>query len=303
MNFDNTTVNSIQDIPLPSNPSLNQVTMTNDHPEIHTKRRQVRNACTNCQKACKKCDDARPCPRCIRYNLSDTCVSSTRKERKKGVKRGPYKQRETSPTKSSKKKNINQNESPNINMNHHLTNNENNSNHHHDNPNNHSNVPTTSTYPPSSHPIPYTTYPPHLNQYHYEGYNKLPPYMVGPFAYPPIMHFQHPPPPPHHFQQQQPSNETNPQPYGPPPPGLMNQQHPETPYYIPPQHINEFSHLAFSKENHSETHHNTQPMTPAPSTSTSSTSSPHTQGTEDEPASMNRLSQLCSAALDNQAPE
>ncbi|CEP19208.1 hypothetical protein [Parasitella parasitica] len=58
------------------------------------KRKQVKNACTNCQKACKKCDDARPCPRCIKYGIADTCVNSVRKERKKGIKRGPYKRRQ-----------------------------------------------------------------------------------------------------------------------------------------------------------------------------------------------------------------
>ncbi|KAI9236504.1 MAG: hypothetical protein BYD32DRAFT_20771 [Podila humilis] len=47
----------------------------------------------NCQKACKKCDEGRPCTRCIKYGLTDTCVDSTRKVRKKGVKRGPYKRR------------------------------------------------------------------------------------------------------------------------------------------------------------------------------------------------------------------
>ena len=59
------------------------------------KRRQVKNACTNCQKACKKCDDARPCLRCVKYGMQEACVSSQRKERKKGVKRGPYKKRES----------------------------------------------------------------------------------------------------------------------------------------------------------------------------------------------------------------
>ncbi len=44
----------------------------------------------NCQKACKKCDDQRPCERCTKYGLEDTCRDSERKERKKGVKRGPY---------------------------------------------------------------------------------------------------------------------------------------------------------------------------------------------------------------------
>ncbi|KAL1924190.1 uncharacterized protein VTP21DRAFT_7225 [Calcarisporiella thermophila] len=57
------------------------------------KRHQVKNACVNCQKACKKCDDGRPCQRCIKYGLTDTCVNSPRKERKKGIKRGPYKRR------------------------------------------------------------------------------------------------------------------------------------------------------------------------------------------------------------------
>ncbi|PPQ63180.1 hypothetical protein CVT24_005725 [Panaeolus cyanescens] len=61
---------------------------------IRTKRRQVKNACTHCQKACKKCDDARPCLRCVKYGYSDECVDSQRKERKKGVKRGPYKKRD-----------------------------------------------------------------------------------------------------------------------------------------------------------------------------------------------------------------
>lgn len=60
------------------------------------KRKQVKNACVNCQKACKKCDIGRPCQRCIKYGLTDTCVNSVRKERKKGVKRGPYKKRNKS---------------------------------------------------------------------------------------------------------------------------------------------------------------------------------------------------------------
>ncbi|KAH6918826.1 hypothetical protein BKA70DRAFT_1248425 [Coprinopsis sp. MPI-PUGE-AT-0042] len=61
---------------------------------IRPKRRQVKNACTRCQKACKKCDDARPCLRCVRYGCTDGCISSVRKERKKGFKRGPYKKRD-----------------------------------------------------------------------------------------------------------------------------------------------------------------------------------------------------------------
>ncbi|WWD08275.1 hypothetical protein V865_006386 [Kwoniella europaea PYCC6329] len=56
------------------------------------KRIQVRIACTHCQKACKKCSNTRPCERCVKYGLTD-CVDSTRKPRKTGIKRGPYKRR------------------------------------------------------------------------------------------------------------------------------------------------------------------------------------------------------------------
>ena len=63
-------------------------------PPLRSKRRQVKNACTNCQKACKKCDDARPCLRCVKYGISEECIDSQRKERKKGIKRGPYKKRD-----------------------------------------------------------------------------------------------------------------------------------------------------------------------------------------------------------------
>ncbi|KAI0078653.1 hypothetical protein K474DRAFT_1706371 [Panus rudis PR-1116 ss-1] len=57
------------------------------------KRKQVKMACTNCASACKRCDDARPCERCVKYGLADTCVDGIRKERKKGIKRGPYKRK------------------------------------------------------------------------------------------------------------------------------------------------------------------------------------------------------------------
>ena len=76
------------------------------------KRKQVKNACStihflivysdfalcflaNCQKACKKCDDIRPCSRCTKYGTEETCVNSARKERRRGVKRGPYNRRRT----------------------------------------------------------------------------------------------------------------------------------------------------------------------------------------------------------------
>ncbi|GAN04616.1 hypothetical protein MAM1_0069d04077 [Mucor ambiguus] len=76
-------------------PTMNQSTdNTSMKPIEKTKRKQVKNACVNCQKACKKCDDGRPCKRCIKLGLTATCRDSDRKERKKGVKRGPYKKRQ-----------------------------------------------------------------------------------------------------------------------------------------------------------------------------------------------------------------
>ncbi|KAJ7043369.1 hypothetical protein C8F04DRAFT_1074538 [Mycena alexandri] len=62
---------------------------------VRAKRLQVKNACTKCQKACKKCDQARPCLRCVRYGYGvEECLDSQRKERRKGAKRGPYKKRD-----------------------------------------------------------------------------------------------------------------------------------------------------------------------------------------------------------------
>lgn len=62
---------------------------------------QVKNACVNCQRACKKCDDSRPCQRCVKSNIQETCKDSTRKPRQRGIKRGPYKKRKLkSPPKS-----------------------------------------------------------------------------------------------------------------------------------------------------------------------------------------------------------
>ncbi|KAK2461144.1 hypothetical protein APHAL10511_006671 [Amanita phalloides] len=57
------------------------------------KRKQVKMACTNCAAACKRCDEGRPCERCMKYGISDTCRDGQRKERKKGIKRGPYKRK------------------------------------------------------------------------------------------------------------------------------------------------------------------------------------------------------------------
>ncbi|RUS12897.1 hypothetical protein BC938DRAFT_478309, partial [Jimgerdemannia flammicorona] len=96
----------------------------------------------NCQKACKKCDEGRPCQRCIKYGLTDTCIDSTRKERKKGIKRGPYKRRQQSGS-------ANGNTTPTLNQ---------------------MNTPNGSQYssmngsPNMRTPMPFT-YPPNINQF------------------------------------------------------------------------------------------------------------------------------------------
>jgi hypothetical protein len=79
---------------LPVSPAM----ISKSDPQTPRKRKQVKNACSmlfsnleilmiivNCQKACKKCDDARPCGRCVKYGLQNSCVDSVRKERKKGM--------------------------------------------------------------------------------------------------------------------------------------------------------------------------------------------------------------------------
>ncbi|GAN09805.1 hypothetical protein MAM1_0293d09338 [Mucor ambiguus] len=80
----------IQDLQVPV---LEQIPALNGQTLTKPKRKQVKNACVHCQKACKKCDDGRPCQRCLKYNLADTCRNSIRKERQKGLKRGPYKRK------------------------------------------------------------------------------------------------------------------------------------------------------------------------------------------------------------------
>ncbi|KAI6148771.1 hypothetical protein BKA82DRAFT_476882 [Pisolithus tinctorius] len=62
------------------------------------KRKQVKMACTNCATACKRCDEIRPCGRCMKYGIQDSCVDGVRKERQKGIKRGPYKRKNKAAT-------------------------------------------------------------------------------------------------------------------------------------------------------------------------------------------------------------
>ncbi|KAF8528511.1 hypothetical protein BU17DRAFT_61173 [Hysterangium stoloniferum] len=57
---------------------------------LKPRRKQVKIACTNCATACKRCDETRPCERCIKYGMSESCRDGIRKERERGVLRGRY---------------------------------------------------------------------------------------------------------------------------------------------------------------------------------------------------------------------
>ncbi|OUM65120.1 hypothetical protein PIROE2DRAFT_69138 [Piromyces sp. E2] len=61
--------------------------------KIKRKRNQVKMACVNCQRSCKKCANVRPCSRCIQKGIANTCFDIERKPRRAGIKRGPYKKR------------------------------------------------------------------------------------------------------------------------------------------------------------------------------------------------------------------
>lgn len=68
-----------------------QMSGSSNRDDTERKRRaQVKVACIHCKKACKKCDDIRPCSRCVRIGFANNCLDAPRKERKKGFKRGPY---------------------------------------------------------------------------------------------------------------------------------------------------------------------------------------------------------------------
>lgn len=82
------------DVPPPTSASAGESSTGMGMGPVRPKRKQVKNACSACQRACKRCDVGRPCERCIKYGMADSCRDSQRKERKKGIKRGPYKKRD-----------------------------------------------------------------------------------------------------------------------------------------------------------------------------------------------------------------
>ncbi|KAI9105832.1 hypothetical protein DFS34DRAFT_31196 [Phlyctochytrium arcticum] len=72
----------------------------NAHPQTHMskkerdRREQCKIACVHCKKACKKCDNLRPCSRCCRMGYAASCSDAPRKERSKATnRRAPYSKR------------------------------------------------------------------------------------------------------------------------------------------------------------------------------------------------------------------
>ncbi|KAJ2847539.1 Transcriptional regulator of nonfermentable carbon utilization [Coemansia brasiliensis] len=46
------------------------------------KKRKTVRACNHCQKSHLTCDDSRPCARCVKRGMADTCVDGARKKAK-----------------------------------------------------------------------------------------------------------------------------------------------------------------------------------------------------------------------------
>ncbi|KAI7870047.1 hypothetical protein BDF14DRAFT_1778819 [Spinellus fusiger] len=251
------------------------------------KRKQVKNACTNCQKACKKCDDSRPCPRCVKYGVAETCVNSVRKERKKGIKRGPYKRRLKGDSENNRQMN---------------------------------GTDAIAQVQPQTTPVmrymPFG-YPTNLNQYGqppYDPYSQyaaayhkdqMMPSYVNPYPMYPVMvpqaegapHGYQPSPMSQHYngmmQSPQPSRPLAEQ-------TLQQQQSGPPPVYYHPSSSGAppTSQRASPNDIKEEVFVKPQPMTPVPSTSTSSnTASSADSAEEDDSSKFARLSQLCSAAL------
>ncbi|KAI8641865.1 hypothetical protein BD408DRAFT_417531 [Parasitella parasitica] len=54
----------------------------NDDLKMKPRRKKASRACSHCQKAHLTCDDSRPCQRCVKRGLENTCADGTRKKAK-----------------------------------------------------------------------------------------------------------------------------------------------------------------------------------------------------------------------------
>jgi Fungal Zn(2)-Cys(6) binuclear cluster domain len=83
---------SFIDSPRPSNSrATKRHAPSSSESHDHAKRHQTKLACTWCRKLSKKCDEQRPCGRCMKFNRCDECVDAPpRKPRTLGHERGTY---------------------------------------------------------------------------------------------------------------------------------------------------------------------------------------------------------------------
>ncbi|KAJ3235142.1 hypothetical protein HDU81_000809 [Chytriomyces hyalinus] len=58
------------------------------------RRKQCRSACVHCKRSNKKCEDVRPCLRCVQNGMEDSCQDAPRKARHGQRGRGPYRRKE-----------------------------------------------------------------------------------------------------------------------------------------------------------------------------------------------------------------
>ncbi|KAI8831146.1 hypothetical protein BJ741DRAFT_323293 [Chytriomyces cf. hyalinus JEL632] len=80
----------------PAQSSSSSVTSASAMQSADTERRsirrgkQCRNACVHCKRSNKKCEDVRPCLRCVQTGMEDSCEDAPRKMRHGQRRRGPY---------------------------------------------------------------------------------------------------------------------------------------------------------------------------------------------------------------------
>ncbi|KAI0334105.1 hypothetical protein GY45DRAFT_148071 [Cubamyces sp. BRFM 1775] len=53
---------------------------------VPRKTRGVKAACTNCRRVSKRCDEGRPCMRCLSRGLADTCANASTKPRRRNMR-------------------------------------------------------------------------------------------------------------------------------------------------------------------------------------------------------------------------
>ncbi|KAK4520131.1 uncharacterized protein ATC70_008261 [Mucor velutinosus] len=67
---------------MPQQQQQQQRPVSSIDPTVKRRRKKASRACSHCQKAHLTCDDSRPCQRCVKRGLEDTCTDGARKKAK-----------------------------------------------------------------------------------------------------------------------------------------------------------------------------------------------------------------------------